>query len=137
MDTEAFFKYEQPQNFENHDEFYNVDENPFILDGFQQRPTENLESTQNNNHISSNTHNTSFVSTNCSFKNTPEYISENLSMGSLNQEEKRNIHEIPKVKKAIYKKNYEPIFDNNFIYHYEQDPNEYRKARKFFNIFFF
>ena len=43
---------------------------------------------------------------------------------------------VPKVKKTIYKKFYEPIFDNQMIYRYEENPEEYRKARKYFLYFF-
>jgi hypothetical protein len=37
----------------------------------------------------------------------------------------------PKSKKGISKKNHEPIIDNNVIYRYEDDPEEYKKAKKF------
>ncbi|EAS03556.2 bZIP transcription factor (macronuclear) [Tetrahymena thermophila SB210] len=35
-----------------------------------------------------------------------------------------------KIKKNIAKKKYEPLYDNNQVYRYEDDPLEYKKARK-------
>lgn len=129
MDTEAFLKYDAPQTFEYNELLYNPDENPFFIGAVQPRLTENFENQPNNQQIASNYHSTSFVSTNCSIKNTPEHIPEDVSIDSLSYD-RRYLQEIPKVRKAIYKKTYEPIFDNNLLYKYEEDPHEYRKARK-------
>lgn len=124
MDTEAFLKYDQP-SFDHNDFLYNPEEEDFsfppktILENLDSLPS-NINQHQNNNHTNS------FISTNCSFKNTPEH--EILSVDSLNND--RRLNAIPKVRKNIYKKYYEPIFDNQLIYRYEDDPVEYRKARK-------
>jgi len=38
--------------------------------------------------------------------------------------------ESPRLRKIRIQKFYEPIYDNDKVYNYDDDPNEYKKARK-------
>ena len=75
----------------------------------------------------------STYSTNPSLKHSPEYVPEYApspdDQGRDDDQYTRPTKGSSIMKKGI-RKQYEPIVDNNIVYRYEEDPNEYRKARK-------
>lgn len=71
---------------------------------------------------------TSAYSTNPSTKDSPEHTPDS-DEHSL-EDDKGQLSKVPPIVRKGIRKYYEPILDNNIIYKYEDDPNEYRKARK-------
>lgn len=72
--------------------------------------------------------NDSAYSTNPSTKNSPEYTPNLEDQEADNQ--KFVPSKVPPITKKGIKKQYEPILDNGILYRYDEDPDEYRKARK-------
>ena len=72
-------------------------------------------------------------STNYSSKQSPEYTenqechSDSIRKGD---EDFLNQPRLPQILKKGIQKPFDPIMDNNLVYKYEDDPNEYKKARK-------
>jgi len=64
-------------------------------------------------------------STNCSSKYSPEYY-----LGDGYQNDKDKSSKIPPILKKAIHKHYEPIFDNQTWFKYEDNPLEYKRARK-------
>jgi regulator of replication initiation timing len=72
--------------------------------------------------------NGSAYSTNPSTKHSPEHTPEMEDDGA--DDDKHKHSKVPPIVRKGIRKYYEPILDNNAVYRYEDDPNEYRKARK-------
>ncbi len=77
-------------------------------------------------HYEANSHESNY-STNPSTKDSPDH---NFPDDNSGEDEKNNFSKVPPIIRKGIRKYYEPIIDNNIIYNYEDDPNEYRKARK-------
>jgi len=82
--------------------------------------------------------NESETSTICSKRSNP-YVSDQpspLDMKSIKKspsmDECDDDYEVesPRLRKIRIQKFYEPIYDNDKVYRYEDDPNEYKRARK-------
>ncbi|KAL4479924.1 hypothetical protein ABPG74_020440 [Tetrahymena malaccensis] len=81
-------------------------------------------------------------SENSTLGHTPQYVTEynsNQNSNGIDDEEANQEEGIDKyslnqagskIKKNIAKKKYEPLYDNNQVFRYEDDPIEYKKARK-------
>ena len=116
-------------NFKFNDELLiNFENNSVLhLDNFDSPPQ--LEPPNNKNTDNLSTYSNS--STNCSSKHSPEYL---LADGQ-NEfkdviENRKGVSEVPCIQKKNIHKYYEPIFDGHTVFKYEDNPLEYKKARK-------
>lgn len=72
-------------------------------------------------------------STNHSSKHSPEYLEYTDNHSALDVRDETDIaghSKVPQILRKGIQKQYEAIMDNNIEYRYEDDPNEYKKARK-------
>ncbi|KAL4509320.1 hypothetical protein ABPG72_018251 [Tetrahymena utriculariae] len=108
----------------------------------------NSNSYQNQHQNANNFNHTNYGSSpehfseNSTFGHTPQYVTEynsNQNSNGIDDEDADQDEGIDKnslnqggskIKKNIAKKKYEPLYDNNQVYRYEDDPIEYKKARK-------
>ena len=119
-----------PINFKFDDgPLINFEDNSVLhLDNF----TNNLPIEQPNNKNADSLSTYSNGSTNCTSKHSPEYL-----LVDSGQNEFRDINgdrkissQVPSIQKKDIHKYYEPIFDGNSAFKYEDNPLEYKKARK-------
>lgn len=74
----------------------------------------------------------SHSSYNCPSKHSVDYMQNSDLEGSekLNDEESKARARSPRVRHKTIQKQYEPVVYNGVVYKYEDDPSEYKKARK-------
>jgi hypothetical protein len=70
------------------------------------------------------------VPSNASTNNNERNSAQNDHNDAENDESESDSGYVKKVKKGISKKTYEPIIDSNVVYRFEENPNEYMRARK-------
>ena len=68
------------------------------------------------------------VFSNPSTKDSPEHTPD--ADYPLAEDDNNQLSKVPPIIRKGIRKYYEPIIDNNTVYNYEDDPSEYRKARK-------
>ena len=138
--TDSFFQFDQGHPSDSFPELYRdrsfpgfSDQDPLQFNGqvpnidniYPYPPeSDSFEPTEHNRNIETMS-NYSASSTNCSSKQSPQYNQgeEESKQNALNAQSGQII------KKKIHKY-YEPLKDGNVIYRYEEDPVEYKKARK-------
>jgi hypothetical protein len=105
--------------------FLNHDDNSMLhLDNFNEPMLEPLDNNRPSDELSEYSNN----STNCSSKYSPEYYAQDAN-GQNNNNEDKKAQVLRLQKKAIHK-SYEPLHDGVRMYKYEENPMEYKKARK-------
>lgn len=118
------FSKKSNDNFMNSDQFqyggFNQDPNQFLFS----QDGDNFDFTSDQRNIETLS-NYSTNSTNYSTKQSPDY-----QYPQEIPEDRNRDNRVPPILKRGIHKYYEPIVDNNIIYRYEDNPNEYKKARK-------
>ena len=104
-------------NFENNSVLHlNSFDNPPHVDHPNNKNTDSLSTYSNS-------------STNCSSKHSPEYVLADGGQNDVN-EYRKVTSQVPPIQKKNIHKYYEPIFDGHSVFKYEDNPLEYKKARK-------